>query len=69
MNKASAENDNEQIIFDLRSYIDRGIDREPQQKIGPKVTYLEKRGYQTQWKTEVEKPFTEIKAGRDTAAM
>jgi hypothetical protein len=32
---------------------EKGIDREPQPKIGPKVTNLEKRGYQTEWGKEV----------------
>ena len=56
LNQASAENDNEQqITFDLRSYEERGIDRIPQPKKGPKVTHLEKQGYETEWGKEVEK--------------
>lgn len=53
LNRASADNDNEQIVFDLRNYRDKGIDRIPQPKIGPKVNYMEKRGYQTEWGKEV----------------
>lgn len=49
LNVAAASNDNNQIVFDLRSYKEKGIDRIPQPKIGAKVTYLEKRGYLTEW--------------------
>jgi ATP-dependent exoDNAse (exonuclease V) alpha subunit len=52
LNKAS-ENADSEIRFDLRSLREKGIDREPQPKIGPKVNYLEKRGYQTEWGKEV----------------
>jgi len=55
LNKASQANDNNQIVWDLRSYKDRGIDRIPQPKKGRKVTALEKRGYQTQRGKEVTK--------------
>lgn len=55
LNRVSTANDNNQVVFDLRNYRDRGIDRTPQPKKGPKVTHLEKRGYQTQWGKEVEK--------------
>ncbi len=44
---AAAANDNDQVVFDLRSYRQRGIDRIPQPKMGPKVTQLEKMGYET----------------------
>lgn len=47
LNRASTANDNNQVIFDLRSYKERGIDRVPQPKKGPKVTHLEKQGYRT----------------------
>jgi ATP-dependent exoDNAse (exonuclease V) alpha subunit len=49
LNNLSTSSDNFQIFFDLRSYKEKGIDRIPQAKIGPKVTYLEKRGYLTEW--------------------
>lgn len=52
INIASAANDNNQVVFDLRSYREKGIDREPQKKIGAKVNYLEKRGYVTEWGKE-----------------
>lgn len=52
LNQASEKADSE-IRFDLRSLKEKGIDREPQPKIGPKVTHLEKRGYQTEWGKEV----------------
>lgn len=55
LNRASSANDNNQIVWDLRSYKDRGIDRIPQPKRGRKVTYLEKRGYSTEWGKEVKK--------------
>ncbi|MEM6359639.1 MAG: MobA/MobL family protein [Bacteroidota bacterium] len=55
LNKASAENDNNQIVWDLRSYRERGINRKPQPKKGQKVTHLEKRGYRTEWNKEIEK--------------
>lgn len=47
LNGASAANDNKQVVFDLRSYKERGIDKIPQPKKGPKVTQLEKNGYRT----------------------
>ena len=52
LNQASEKVDS-QIRFDLRNLKEKGIDREPQPKIGPKVTNLEKRGYQTEWGKEV----------------
>lgn len=52
LNKAS-ENAGSDVHFDLRNLKQKGIDREPQLKIGPKVNYLEKRGYQTEWGKEV----------------
>lgn len=52
LNDASEKADSE-IHFDLRSLKDKGIERQPQPKIGPKVTYLEKRGYETEWGKEV----------------
>ena len=55
LNAASTSNDNDQIVFDLRSYKERGIDRVPQPKIGAKVTHLEKRGYVTEWGGEFRK--------------
>lgn len=56
LNAVTAEaNDNKQIIFDLRSYREKGIDRIPQPKIGKKVTHLEKRGYLTEWGKECRK--------------
>ena len=55
LNRISAENENNQIVFDLRSYKERGIDKIPQPKKGQKVTHLEKKGYDTQWNREVEK--------------
>lgn len=49
LNLASKEADSE-IIFDLRSLKEKGVlDRLPQPKIGPKVNYMEKRGYKTEW--------------------
>ena len=39
---------------DLRSYKERGIDRIPQPKKGKKVTYLEKKGYQTKRAAKVQ---------------
>ena len=55
LNKASASNDNNQIVFDLRSYREKGINRKPQPKMGPKVTYWERRGYRTRIGQEVKK--------------
>jgi ATP-dependent exoDNAse (exonuclease V) alpha subunit len=55
LNIASAANDNNQVVFNLRSYREKGIDREPQKKIGAKVNYLEKRGYVTDWAKECRK--------------
>lgn len=52
LNQASVQK-NPEIHFDLRNLKEKGIDREPQPKIGPKVTHLEKRGYQTEWGKEV----------------
>ena len=55
LNQASASNDNNQVVFDLRSYKDKGIDKIPQPKRGQKVTHLEKRGFETEWNKEIEK--------------
>lgn len=55
LNKVSAENDNNQVVFDLRSYKEKGVDKIPQPKKGQKVTHLEKQGYKTEWNKEVEK--------------
>jgi ATP-dependent exoDNAse (exonuclease V) alpha subunit len=56
LNATSAESDdNQQIVFDLRSYKEKGIDRVPQPKIGAKVTHLEKRGYNTERMKDVER--------------
>jgi hypothetical protein len=52
LNKAATANDNNQVVFDLRSYKDRGIDKTPQLKIGTKVKALESRGYKTEWGKE-----------------
>lgn len=51
LNDASEKADSE-IRFDMRNYQEKGIDRQPQLKVGPKVTYLEKRGYETEWGKE-----------------
>lgn len=55
LNTASAANDNNQVVFDLRSYQERGIYKTPQLKIGKKVNALEKRGYVTDWGKECRK--------------
>jgi ATP-dependent exoDNAse (exonuclease V) alpha subunit len=55
LNQASAANENQQVVFDLRSYRERGIDRIPQPKKGQKVTHLEKQGFKTQWSQEIER--------------
>ena len=55
LNQASAANENEKVVFDLRSYKERGIDKIPQPKQGQKVTHLEKRGYRTEWSKEITK--------------
>lgn len=67
LNKAAAENDNNQVVFDLRSYKDRGINRTPQPKQGRKVTYLEKQGYVTEVGKQVEKVQVQnrARAGRE----
>lgn len=67
LNRASAENDNNQIVFDLRSYKERGINRIPQPKKGQKVTHLEKRGYRTEWNKEIRivQAINQAKAGRE----
>lgn len=52
LNQASEKAQSE-TRFDLRNLKEKGIDREPQPKKGPKVTYLEKRGYQTERGKEV----------------
>ena len=44
--------DDNQIVFDLRNYKERGIDKTPQLKIGKKVKALEERGYKTEWGKE-----------------
>lgn len=53
---------NSEIRFDLRNLKEKGIDRQPQPKIGPKVTHLEKRGYRTEWGKEVRQIIHENKA-------
>ncbi|GAB4020615.1 hypothetical protein GCM10028808_62400 [Spirosoma migulaei] len=54
LNDVSEKTETEpKIHFDLRNLKEKGINREPQPKIGPKVTHLEKRGYQTEWGKEV----------------
>jgi ATP-dependent exoDNAse (exonuclease V) alpha subunit len=65
LNRASAANDDNQVVFDLRSYREKGIDKTPQPKQGQKVTHLEKRGYDTEWNKEVEKvkQINQAKAG------
>ena len=55
LNAVSTSGENSQTVFDLRSYKEKGIDRIPQPKVGPKVTHLEKRGYQTEWGKECRK--------------
>ncbi len=55
LNRVSAKDEKNQVIFDLRSYKEKGIDKIPQPKKGQKVTHLEKQGYQTLWGKEVEK--------------
>lgn len=52
LNKVSSANDNNQVVFDLRNYKERGIDKIPQLKIGKKVKALEERGYKTEWGKE-----------------
>ncbi|WP_177225939.1 MobQ family relaxase [Arsenicibacter rosenii] len=52
LNRVSEQADSD-IRFDLRSLKSKGIQREPQPKIGPKVTHLEKRGYETEWGKQV----------------
>ena len=61
LNNASEQASSE-IRFDMRNYKQKGIDRQPQPKIGPKVTYLEKRGYQTEWGKEVRQVIHQNKA-------
>lgn len=65
LNRASASNENNQVVFDLRSYKEKGIDKTPQPKQGQKVTHLEKRGYSTQWQKNVNKvkQINQAKAG------
>lgn len=67
LNRASAANDNNKIIWDLRSYRERGIDRVPQPKKGRKVTALEKQGFKTEWSKEIEitKAVNKAKAGQE----
>ena len=55
LNKAAAANDNNQVVFDLRSYRERGIDKIPQPKKGRKVTAMEKRGYPMERSKEVQR--------------
>ncbi|GAB4019584.1 hypothetical protein GCM10028808_57730 [Spirosoma migulaei] len=52
LNDASEKADSE-IRFDLRNLKEKGIDREPQKKLGPKVKNLEAKGYETEWGKEV----------------
>lgn len=52
LNKASEQADSD-IRFDLRNLQEKGIDREPQKKLGPKVKHLEEKGYETEWGKEV----------------
>lgn len=61
LNDASQKADST-IHFDLRNLKDRGIDRLPQPKIGPKVTHMEKGGYQTEWGKEVRQVIHQNKA-------
>lgn len=67
LNRVSAENDNEQVVFDLRSYKDRGINRIPQPKRGQKVTHLEYRGFNTEWNKEIDRvqQINSAKSGRE----
>lgn len=51
LNKTSEKTDSN-VRFDLRNLKEKGIDREPQPKIGKKVTHMEKRGYKTDWGKE-----------------
>lgn len=51
LNQASEQADSE-TRFDLRNLKEKGIDREPQLKIGPKVKNLERKGYETEWGKE-----------------
>lgn len=55
LNRVSAANDNEQIVFDLRSYREKGIDRKPQPKMGPKVTHMHYRGYEMERTKELQR--------------
>lgn len=56
INKASAANDNNQIVFDLRSYKDRGIDKIPQPKKSLAAINIEKKGGRHHWwRNEVER--------------
>ncbi|WP_138995286.1 MobQ family relaxase [Larkinella sp. C7] len=52
LNEVSEKADSN-IQFDLRSLKEKGIDREPQPKVGPKVKHMEERGYLTDWGQEV----------------
>lgn len=52
LNKVSEQADSE-IRFDLRNLKEKGIDREPQKKMGPIVKNLEAKGYETEWGKEV----------------
>lgn len=55
LNQASASNNNNQMVFDLRSYKEKGIDKIPQPKQGQGATHLEKQGVQTRRGTIVTK--------------
>ena len=57
LNEVSSRNGEDAFVYDLRSNKAKGIDREPQPKIGPKVTALEKRGYKTEWGAKCAKRF------------
>ena len=55
LNRVSSANDNNAPVFDLRSNKERGIDRLPQPKIGPKAKALESQGYRTERVRKVQK--------------
>lgn len=55
LNEQAPANENSQKVFDLRSYKKRGINKTPQPKIGPKVKYMDQRGFIMEHHKKVER--------------
>ena len=67
LNKVSAENDNNQVVFDLRSNKAKGVNRIPKWTNGHNVNALEKKGIETNRGKQIKKimAINSAKAGRE----